>query len=144
MVGYGACKQKRRDYRLIKSARPDRPLPCRAESDANKQRPRRRAADNAAVVTLAFLAEHTLHFQVNAELSDADNNSACTNSPFYNPCVVASPLSATLNSAANRDSKLPASVLRSFSHIRVRHLDWLHLLLIRWNYIVNNIVREKT
>lgn len=121
MVRYEACKQKRRDYRLIKSARPDRPLPCGAESDANKQRPHHLAADNAAVVTLAFLAEHTLDFQVNAELSDADNNSACTNSPFYNPCLVAfnvetSPLSTTLTSAANRDSKLPACFSLCFSH----------------------------
>lgn len=121
MVRYRACKQKRRDYGLIKSARPDRPLPCRAESDANKQRPHHLAADNAAVVTLAFLAEHTLHSQVNAELSDADNDGACTNSPFYNRRVVpsnveTSPLSATLNSAANRDSKLPACFSLRVSH----------------------------
>lgn len=44
------------DYGLIKRARPDRPLPCPAESDANKQRRLHLAADNAAdVVPFLFI-----------------------------------------------------------------------------------------
>lgn len=108
------------DYGLIKRARPDRPLPCPAESDANKQRRLHLAADNAADVVpflfiyFIFLAEHTLHVEVGAGLSDADSAGAGSSTFFLYPPIVSlnvetSPLSAALNSAMNFDLKLVPS-----------------------------------
>lgn len=105
------------DYGLIKRARPDRPLPRPAESDANKQRRLHLAADNAADVVpflfiyFIFLAEHTLHVEVGAGLSDADSAGSSSSTFFLYPPIVSlnvetSPLSAALNSAMNFDLNL--------------------------------------
>lgn len=52
--GGKSVSRKRGDYRLMKSARPDRLLPCSAESDANKRRLHHLSADNPADVEPAF------------------------------------------------------------------------------------------